>query len=497
MAKIDFILDNFPNHYNKSKSSNLYKLLSALGSELDDFLLNLESVRTSRYVDDANGIELDKVASILNLKRFFNENDDLFRGRIKTKIQSFIGGGTVNAIKQVVETYLGVTPIIVEHYQEGENHPYFDNGVFNGLDYDSTVKNITSDFNGKVAGSTVENPNIAKRWAYTTLLSPSDFNASDAEAAINYSYISKIDTSVQSNNNKNNGYIIQQLFSFNLIRLVEDKYGPIQATDKVQWLKDNIFRITCNWWGNGSGPNGNKATLVRYKTDTNSYYTDYQVSHTSSAISRLQIGTTSPTTSIDSNGFVHFLAYADPSDGITASTINTDYINLEIMVNIGEDTDKLKLSIENGISYIEGNKITSVKTDLTLSSNTTSYIILNNSGIITSSSSPAGTNQIPLYTVTTTSGISSITDNRRILDPFHDFITNSNSITVQVPYDFTEGFLTIEDTINILKDTVAAGMALLIQVIGTYDETLTIKEEIESYFMVGFSGMGSSNLIGG
>jgi hypothetical protein len=33
---------------------------------------------------------------------------------------------------------------------------------------------------------------------------------------------------------------------------------------------------------------------------------------------------------IDSNGFVHFLAYTDASDGITPSTIYTDYAQLQI-----------------------------------------------------------------------------------------------------------------------------------------------------------------------
>ena len=32
----------------------------------------------------------------------------------------------------------------------------------------------------------------------------------------------------------------------------------------------------------------------------------------------------------DANGFAHFLAYAEPSDGIVPSLLNTDYVSLEI-----------------------------------------------------------------------------------------------------------------------------------------------------------------------
>ncbi|MDP5277271.1 hypothetical protein Q5Y73_24630, partial [Chengkuizengella sp. 2205SS18-9] len=38
----------------------------------------------------------------------------------------------------------------------------------------------------------------------------------------------------------------------------------------------------------------------------------------------------------DSNGFAHFLAYADPSDGVTESTIYTDYVELEIQIDVSE-----------------------------------------------------------------------------------------------------------------------------------------------------------------
>ncbi len=53
----------------------------------------------------------------------------------------------------------------------------------------------------------------------------------------------------------------------------------------------------------------------------------YNVSNTPSKITSLN---TVIDARIDSNGFTHFLAYAEASDGTTASVINTDYVELNV-----------------------------------------------------------------------------------------------------------------------------------------------------------------------
>src|SRR5690606_21250337 len=46
---------------------------------------------------------------------------------------------------------------------------------------------------------------------------------------------------------------------------------------------------------------------------------------------------------IDSNGFVHFLAFADASNGTTASRIETDYVELEVELSVSSIGDKSTL----------------------------------------------------------------------------------------------------------------------------------------------------------
>lgn len=300
MPKIDFVLDRFPDDiYYKEADGNLYKLIFGITEELDTFMNQVETVRNSRYVDFATGIDLDKLAVLLNMVRFNTETDDQFRRRIKSKVPSFIGGGAISAIKQVVSTFLGVEPIVIEHYKPGEGHITFDNGVLNGME------------------------------------------------SVIYS-------------------------------------------------------------------------------------------------------------------------------GLT-------------------------LQVKAGTSYISGLRITSNDTNLTLPINTTRYIKLNSDGTISYDNVNSVTaTQIMLATVITNgASITNITDNRFILDPYTHYITNTATITVQIPFDFNESQISLQDTKDVLKNTKAAGVALLIKIVESYRDTMQITETIDFSFMVGHSGIGGSNFIGG
>lgn len=298
MDKINFIFNNMPQMYNSDEQGNLYNILKPFGDALDNLLIDMESVRNAKFVDYALGNDLDKIASILNVKRFVNENDDTFRSRVKSHISTFIGGGTIYAIQQVVINYLGVEPVIIEHYLPDEGHPYFDNGVISGL------------------------------------------------------------------------------------------------------------------------------------------------------------------TVVNSGG--------------------------------------LNITIKSGTAYISGTRITSNDTNNTLSSNSTLYIKLNSDGTfsIDTTSTPTST-QISIATVVTTTGIDSITDTRNILNPEENYITNTASITVQIPYNFTSSKIPLEDVKDILRRTKAAGIALLIKIMETFNETIIVNEAFLSAFLVGFSGIGSNSFIGG
>lgn len=186
-----------------------------------------------------------------------------------------------------------------------------------------------ANFMGKVVGSTVENAHVSKHSTIQTSLgAPSVFTTEPPGGAITYNKLSRLDGDLTVVSSSNNGAIPQQLFSFNLIEHVERKYGfliPGSSTaDKVAWLKGNINKITCNWHGKGSGPNGNKAYFTAWN---GTQWNGTPVSHSSSAITKLAWGINIQYY-IMVDGFVHFLSYAEASNGTIASTIETDYVEL-------------------------------------------------------------------------------------------------------------------------------------------------------------------------
>lgn len=185
------------------------------------------------------------------------------------------------------------------------------------------------DFKGKVSGSVVENCNIVK---YSTALTPSNTSGWEVIQS-NYSNIATLDgtpwkiaiTDVQKR--------INTTFSFNLVEQVNRDYpglfefvGADTLAKQIAFLKANITCLKSNIWGYGVSPSGNKLTLALWSD--NGWYS--AKSHTASDIQQLTNElTTNIGIRIQNDGFVYALAYAEPSDGTTASTVNIDYASLE------------------------------------------------------------------------------------------------------------------------------------------------------------------------
>lgn len=222
----------------------------------------------------------------------------------KTKV--IVDGATVNGVGKFTKTGVSERPKIIR------------------------VEN----FEGKQSGSVVGNPHNAKAHGDANILKiPSTFTAGFS-ATSSFDLINSLNGLVASMFTSTNGALSQQLFSFNLIEAVERNIGRIPRTtvaDKVAWLKANVGSFAVNWYGFGSSVGGIKATLSRWNATTNDWTSLSNLTHTSGSVSKLtQITTLSAHLLVDANGFIHTLAYAEPSDGTTPSVINTDYIDLEI-----------------------------------------------------------------------------------------------------------------------------------------------------------------------
>lgn len=220
------------------------------------------------------------------------------------------------------------------------------------------VDQSNANFVGKVTGSTTANPHIVKGTPSNhatifanALESPSSGKIYEV-AQGDYYKLSTLDNSNTGVTSTVNTAISQQLFSFNLIEHVQRTYGTIPGAttaDKVAWLKSNLSKLTFNWFGFGSSPAGNKATVSVWNAQTSTW--SAMGNHTQSSVFRTQGAYSGGGIAnlIDSNGFFHGLAYADASDGTTDSVINTDYVEL----NVELSTD-IKSSLANATQSTAG-----------------------------------------------------------------------------------------------------------------------------------------------
>lgn len=187
-----------------------------------------------------------------------------------------------------------------------------------------------ANFENKVTGSTAENPHDIYYSIGSTLMTPLNGSLLIDQVAINV--MTKIDGAISIETTKINGGIAQRRFTFNLIAEVERQIGRIPRStlaDRVQWLKENIESFTANWYGFGSGVGGNKAVIQAWRSDLNAWNaTTFQ--HTQGTVAKLTHSSRNVAQYVDSNGLFHLLANSNQSDGVTSSTINTDYVELEI-----------------------------------------------------------------------------------------------------------------------------------------------------------------------
>jgi hypothetical protein len=224
------------------------------------------------------------------------------------------------------------------------------------------ILHIKANFAGKISGNTDLIPHFNKSLNSSSLQPPSAFTGESSTTR--YGYISALDGGTPSTESVTaSGSMIQVLFSFDIIRALTDKLGTavfddcVTLADKVAKAKTIASSVTCTWYGYGSSPTGNKATLQHWYPGGSNWATNNTVFHTNASVTKLSNWIT-PSSDIDANGFVYFLAYADPSDGVTASTINTDYVELELQVNLAE-TGYDVLIPENNFPRLQDNLLPS------------------------------------------------------------------------------------------------------------------------------------------
>ncbi|GAA0750897.1 hypothetical protein LRH25_31470 [Ideonella azotifigens] len=112
--KTDRLVALFPDVYAAHEDGSLlYTVLDALGAELMQADAAIKDLLKSHWIDYARGGGLDGLGALLGVARRLlpngtPEGDDTFRPLVKSTVSSFIGGGTVDAVKGAVRAALGL-----------------------------------------------------------------------------------------------------------------------------------------------------------------------------------------------------------------------------------------------------------------------------------------------------------------------------------------------------------------------------------------------------
>lgn len=190
------------------------------------------------------------------------------------------------------------------------------------------------DFTGKTAGNTATNPHQAySDFTAKALKKPSD---SWNEVAQNdYNKLASRDDSGVSTGSSASGVIPQQLYKLNAVEAVKSLapqlFDGLDVSQSVQFVKNNFVSLVLTIRGKASSPNNKNLKVSTYLDTTDSWSTQSQGAATEYTDFTVQINDSN---FIGSDGFVYAVAYSDMTNGVTASSIDVDYVGVSVEVSI-------------------------------------------------------------------------------------------------------------------------------------------------------------------
>lgn len=199
------------------------------------------------------------------------------------------------------------------------------------------------DLKGKVVGSMLENPHMAKGGNFADIVPPEQSGWGEV-LQTSYDQMSELDGTVYRSATNGSGLRKEVLISWDVLAAVKTYFKDAFFADQgitndsqiVAFIRKSIVKLEGNIWGFGSNPTGNKLTMSTRRINHNDPIWAYGASNTSNSISKISssISNTSAFAYISNEGKVFNNAYAEPSDGLTYSIINIDHANLEITLEL-------------------------------------------------------------------------------------------------------------------------------------------------------------------
>lgn len=110
LAVINDLAKRLTTPYRSDPDSNNYKLLSIVAEQKDDINDVGVNVGKAANVEQATGISLDRLGELIACFRHTDEQDNLYRNRLRDYLHSLIGGGTHEQLEHTIEAAIpGIT----------------------------------------------------------------------------------------------------------------------------------------------------------------------------------------------------------------------------------------------------------------------------------------------------------------------------------------------------------------------------------------------------
>jgi hypothetical protein len=170
LSKADRIIDRCPRFYKGSeRTSILSTLINAVSNELDKVDDALTNLLNAHWVDTANNGDLDRIGSVVELKRSADEDDEHYKSHLKRAVDEYRGGGTIVSILKEFQSYFGEGGLEIIENPEVESYAEFlviANDTWNL--HSSSIVNEESQLSLTVEDEgTVSNPKITNDAGYS------------------------------------------------------------------------------------------------------------------------------------------------------------------------------------------------------------------------------------------------------------------------------------------------------------------------------------------
>ena len=190
------------------------------------------------------------------------------------------------------------------------------------------------DLSGKTAGNTSSNPHVAySDFTATSLKKPSaTWNEMSQE---NYNKLAGRDDAGVSTGSTQNGVIPQQREEFDVLETVKQLapniFTGLDVGESVKYVKENFVSFSLSIRGKASSPNNKILKVATYIESTDSYTTQIQEAAEEYSDFKIDINDSN---FISSDGKLNLLVYCDGSNGVTGSSIDVDYIGVQLTISL-------------------------------------------------------------------------------------------------------------------------------------------------------------------